>query len=89
MGHRPGAPQPRGCEGLAICETAPFSGVLKDPCPGTPGWATVNLRGVWHVDRRFSLNLLVANLTDQRYRMHSSGFDAPGVDARVTLLARF
>ena len=61
----------------------------QEPCDGTPGWATVNLRGTWRVNRHVTLNLLLANLTDQRYRLHGSGIDAPGVDARVTVQGRF
>lgn len=74
---------------LRICETAPFSGVLQDPCDGTPAWATVNLRGSWRVDRHVTVNLLLANLADRRYRVHVSGIDAPGVDARVTVVGQF
>jgi outer membrane receptor protein involved in Fe transport len=80
---------PEDQKDLRICGTAPFSGVLQDPCRGTPGWATVNLRGWWRVDRHLTLNVLLANLADRRYRLHGSGFDAPGVDARVTVQGQF
>ncbi len=70
-----------------ICETGPFSGLLRDPCDGTPGWATLNARLGFRIDDRFRLDLLLGNLTDARYRRHGSGLDAPGIDLRVSVTA--
>jgi hemoglobin/transferrin/lactoferrin receptor protein len=48
-----------------------------DPA-GTDGWVTWNLEvwGEFDPQSRWSLSLL--NLTDERYRTHGSGYDAPG-----------
>jgi len=35
------------------------------------------------------LHLNLSNFTDSRYRTHGSGFDAPGMDLRLSLDARF
>jgi len=72
-----------------ICETGPLSGVLQDPCDGTPGWVTVNLRAGWHINEELTARLSLNNLTDERYRTHGSGFDAPGFDAHVSLDVSF
>jgi len=72
-----------------ICETAPFSGLLEDPCDGTPGWATLNLRVGWRIDEQLTARLALNNLTDARYRTHGSGIDAPGLDVRLSLDAAF
>ncbi len=72
-----------------ICETAPHSGLIQDPCYGTPGWATLNLRAGWRIDERVAARLFLNNLTDERYRTHGSGFDAPGFDARISLDVSF
>lgn len=72
-----------------ICETAPHSGLLQDPCDGTPAWVTLNLRAGWRIDDRVVARLSLHNLTDQRYRTHGSGFDAPGFDARISMDVSF
>jgi outer membrane receptor protein involved in Fe transport len=72
-----------------ICETAPYSGRLQDPCDGTPGWVTLNLRAGWRIDDWITARLSVNNITDQHYRTHGSGFDAPGFDTRLSLDVAF
>jgi len=72
-----------------ICETGPHSGLIQDPCDGTPGWATLNLRAGWHIDDRVAIRLSLNNITDERYRTHGSGFDAPGFDARISMDVTF
>jgi outer membrane receptor protein involved in Fe transport len=72
-----------------VCETSPYSGVLQDPCDGTPGWITLNLRAGWRIDDWITARLSVNNITDQNYRTHGSGFDAPGFDARLSLDVEF
>jgi outer membrane receptor protein involved in Fe transport len=78
---------------LRICETSPFSGVthsdLGDPCDGTPGWVTLGLRGGWRFTPQMRVDLSVLNLLDAQYRHHGSGFDAAGVDARLTISGQF
>lgn len=72
-----------------ICETTPLSGVLRDPCDGTPGWVTLNLRAGWRIDDWIVARLSVNNITDEHYRTHGSGFDAPGFDTRLSLDVAF
>jgi outer membrane receptor protein involved in Fe transport len=56
---------------------------------GTPGWVTANIRLGWDIDERFRARLAVENLFDQPYRDHGSGINAPGINAIVSLEARF
>ena len=56
---------------------------------GTAGWATLNLRLGWQVDRRLSLALRAENLADKRYREHGSGLDEPGRNFILTADYRF
>jgi len=71
---------------LRICEVSP--GVLYDdlgqPCPGSDGWATLNLRGGGQY-KAVRFDLAFENLTDLRYRYHGSGYLAPGFNAMATL----
>ncbi len=78
---------PSDAADVRICETAPYSGLLRDPCKGTPGWWTLNLRAGLRLDERFRVDVQLANMTDARYRLHGSGFDAPGFDLRFSLTA--
>jgi outer membrane receptor protein involved in Fe transport len=80
---------PQDLQDPRICETAPFSGLLQDPCDGTPGWATLNLRAGWRVHERVAARLVVGNITDARYRTHGSGFDGPGFDVRLGMDVSF
>ena len=56
---------------------------------GTPGWNT------WNVDfggaTSFGADWWIGfhNILDRRYRVHASGFDAPGVSVVVGLRATF
>jgi len=59
------------------------------PCPGTPGWYTINLRAAFELTPALTVDLTAGNLTDQRYRTHGSGLDAPGVDLAVAVRGRF
>ena len=68
-----------------ICETAPLSGVLQDPCEGTPAWVTVGLRAGMRLVDGLRLDVSIANATDANYRVHGSGYDAAGVDIRLSL----
>jgi hemoglobin/transferrin/lactoferrin receptor protein len=45
---------------------------------GTPGWATLNLRGGLTSGPALSLTFGVENVLDTSYRRHGSGFHAPG-----------
>jgi len=80
---------PSDSNDLRVCETAPFSGILRDPCSGTPAWATLHLRGGWRFTQAFSLGLALDNLSDQQYRTHGSGLDGPGFDLRSSVEFRY
>ena len=56
---------------------------------GTPGWATVNLRGGFALRDGVMLQLNAENLLDKRYREHGSGIDAPGRNFGISIDARF
>jgi outer membrane receptor protein involved in Fe transport len=45
---------------------------------GTDGFGVLRLRGGFAVGTRFRASLAVENLTDERYKYHSSGIDRPG-----------
>jgi outer membrane receptor protein involved in Fe transport len=45
---------------------------------GTAGWGTLNLSMDWQATASLQLGLRLENLTDQAYREHASGIDAPG-----------
>ena len=56
---------------------------------GTPGWVTANIRLGWEITERFRARFAVENIFDQPYREHGSGINAPGINATVSLEARF
>ena len=70
---------------LRICGDPARPGALLDDCAGTPGWITVGVRGGIEPRPGLRIGLAVNNLLDARYRVHGSGVDAPGIDARLTL----
>jgi hemoglobin/transferrin/lactoferrin receptor protein len=74
---------------LRICETDSFSGVIDEDCDGTDSWYTLNLRGGARFAKRFRFDVAFLNLTDQKYKLHGSGFWASGFDMRGTLTIEF
>ncbi len=58
-------------------------------CPGTGGWITLNLRGGYRFDRFVRFDIAATNLTDELYRYHSSGVDAPGVGVSISLIGSY
>jgi len=58
-------------------------------CSGTEGWITLNLRGGYRFDRWLRLDLAATNLTDELYRYHGSGIDAPGVGLSISLVGSY
>jgi hemoglobin/transferrin/lactoferrin receptor protein len=62
---------------------------VRIPVGGTPGWTTVNVRGGFDLAAQARLTLAMLNLTDERYRVHGSGIDAPGLNAVARLEYRF
>jgi outer membrane receptor protein involved in Fe transport len=49
----------------------------------------VDLRAAWRAHPDLTLHLNLANLLDEHYRAHGSGFDMPGFDVRIGLTAGF
>ena len=61
---------------------------IRDPRidpDGSPGWATVNLRGQWAIHHRLQLNVSLENVLDKHYRLHGSGIDAVGRNLHVSI----
>ena len=56
---------------------------------GTPGWVTANIRLGWDIHEHFRARLAVENIFDQPYRELGSGINAPGINAIVSMEARF
>jgi outer membrane receptor protein involved in Fe transport len=52
---------------------------------GTAGWFTLNMMLDWQVNESFKLGLRLENLTNEYYREHASGIDAPGRNAGIWL----
>jgi hemoglobin/transferrin/lactoferrin receptor protein len=48
------------------------------PEDGTPGWATLNLRGGYQINENLRASLGFFNLTDTNYRIHGSGQNEAG-----------
>jgi len=80
---------PSDAKDLRICEGARYSGLIDPKCQGTPGWATLNVRTNWSYKERFGVQVLLGNLLDAQYRVHGSGLNAPGREARVSMTGRF
>lgn len=54
-------------------------------CPGTPAWATANLRAGWQPAPGLRIDASLGNLFDARYRTHASGIEAPGRGLTVSV----
>ena len=59
------------------------------PSSGTPGWATLNLRGTSELKPGLFGTVALENVFDRRYRVHGSGIDAPGTNLVVQVDWRF
>jgi len=55
----------------------------------TPAWWTVSLRGGFNINASNELTFSVNNIFDRNYRLHGSGFDAPGFSAIASWVGRF
>jgi len=79
---------PGDTQDLRICEVdrGLTYANLGQRCPGTPEWATLNLRGGYRLSDSGRLDLGLSNLGDARYRHHGSGVLAPGFGAMITLV---
>jgi outer membrane receptor protein involved in Fe transport len=50
---------------------------------------TANVRLGWDMNENLRARLAVENLFDHSYREHGSGINAPGINAIVSMEARF
>jgi outer membrane receptor protein involved in Fe transport len=52
---------------------------------GTPGWVTANVAATWQGGERWRATATIANILDQKYRLHGSGIDATGRNLLLSL----
>jgi hemoglobin/transferrin/lactoferrin receptor protein len=78
-------------EDMPLSERADASPYAKDEngLPFVPGWYTLNFKAAWFVNKTFTVNAGIGNITDQLYRPYASGISAPGRNFILTLRARF
>lgn len=55
----------------------------------SPSWYTLNLKAMYDLSNTFTLTVGLENVTDQRYRLYSSGISAPGKNFILSLRANF
>lgn len=56
-----------------------------DGLPFVPAWYTLNFRLSWFINKNFTVNAGIENITDQLYRTFSSGISAPGRNVSISL----
>jgi hemoglobin/transferrin/lactoferrin receptor protein len=61
----------------------------KNGNPYSPGWYTLNFKGIYQLTDQLSINAGIENLTNQRYRPYSSGIAGPGRNFIVAIRATF
>jgi len=61
----------------------------KNGNPYSPSWYTLNFKTQYDINKTFSVNLGLENITDQRYRPYSSGIVAPGRNLIISAKANF
>lgn len=59
------------------------------PPGGTPGYTVLGITAGWEVSEDVLATLSVENITDQDYRVHGSGLNAPGRNVITTLEVRY
>ena len=57
--------------------------------PYAPKWYTLNLGGQYEINNALTLNAVLENITNQRYRPYSSGITAPGTNLIVAASFKF
>lgn len=62
---------------------------VRIPPGGTPGWQTQNVRAGCQPVPPLRLVLALENFTNERYRIHGSGIDAPGINVVSSAEWRF
>jgi len=78
-------------EDLPLSERTDAAPYAKDENgnPYVPAWATLNFKAAWYINRNFTLNAGVENITDQLYRPFASGISAPGRNFIIAVRASF
>jgi hemoglobin/transferrin/lactoferrin receptor protein len=61
----------------------------KSGNPYSPGWYTLNFKGMYQITDQLSINAGIENITNQRYRPYSSGIACPGRNFVLALRAVF
>lgn len=76
---------------LPLSERADSEPYAKDDngLPYVPRWYTLNLKASWFVNKNFSVNAGVENITNQLYRPFASGISAPGRNFILSIKASF
>lgn len=76
---------------MPLSELADATPYAKDQngLPFVPGWYTLNFKAAWFVNKVFTVNAGIENITDQLYRPYASGISAPGRNFLITLRAKF
>ena len=57
--------------------------------PYTPGWYTLNIKGLYRLCDNLIITAGLENITNQRYRPFSSGISSPGINFIVSAMASF
>ncbi len=57
--------------------------------PYSPEWYTLNIGGQYEITNAITLNAILENITNQRYRQYSSGITAPGTNLIVAATMTF
>jgi hemoglobin/transferrin/lactoferrin receptor protein len=73
---------------IRMCADPAAPHTLAADCAGSDGWQDVYLWATFKASDSLDLGLRVDNLLDQRYRVHGSGLDAPGLNARLGATVR-
>lgn len=63
--------------------------VQRIPPGGTPGWATLNLRGGYGWKGKLYLTAALENALNEDYRLHGSGYNQPGRNFKFSTEYRF
>ncbi len=73
---------------LRICGNADGTGFAEN-CQGTPGWANVYIGAAVEPIDSLTVRLRAENVLDQDYKVHGSGYPAPGRSVELGLGVRF
>lgn len=81
----------RRFDDLAVEEQAKDEIYAKDANGNnySPAWYTINIKALYDLNNTFSISAGLENITDQRYRLYSSGISAPGRNFIIAIRANF